>query len=126
MQLLRELHLKFLESLPKLTESKYEYILMSHLRTSVLYWSLTAQSLLCSDKELNVTQEEALNFLQSVYRPECGGFAGDSGAHDAHLLFTLSALQIFQILKCGYPDWFDVDKCVQCNILLLSNYLLFL
>ena len=113
--LLKELHLKFLASLPKLTETKVEYAMMSHLRTSVLYWTLTAEALLgCSAETFTIKPEEALDCLQSVYRPDCGGFAGDVG-HDAHLLFTLSALQVFKILKCEYPAWFDAEKCVECK-----------
>ncbi len=113
--LLKELHLKFLASLPKLTQTKPEYAMMSHLRTSVLYWTLTAESLLGYTPEtFTVKPEEALAFLENVYRQECGGFAGDI-EHDAHLLFTLSALQVFKLLKCEYPGWFDIDKCVQCK-----------
>ena len=114
--LLKELHLKFLASLPKLTESVVEYAMMSHLRTSVLYWTLTTQVLLgCPPESFTVSGDEAVDYLRSVYRPERGGFAGDLG-QDAHLLFTLSALQIFKILRfVEYPSWFDVDKCVECK-----------
>lgn len=115
----RELHLKFLASLPALTKTMLEYAMMSHLRTSVLYWTLTAESLLgCTSDSFSVNTEEVLSYLQSVYRPECGGFAGDIG-HDAHLLFTLSALQVFKILKCEYPGWFDARKCVDCKEMLV-------
>ncbi len=114
--LLRELHLKFLASLPRLTESKVEYVMMAHLRTSVLYWSLTTQSLFgVPQEEFTVSKSEALAYLKRVYRPEVGGFAGEEGAHDAHLLFTLSALQIMKIYQFDAVEWFDSEKCVQCK-----------
>lgn len=112
----RELHLKFLASLPRLTECKVEYVMMAHLRTSVLYWSLLAQSLLgVPQEEYTVSQSEAMKYLKRVYHPEVGGFAGEEGAHDVHLLFTLSALQIMKIYNFMEVEWFDAAKCVQCK-----------
>ncbi len=115
--LLKELHLKFLASLPRLTETKLEYAMMSHLRTSVLYWTLTAEALLgCTAETFSIKPPEALAYLQSVYQAQSGGFAGDVG-HDGHLLFTLSALQVLKIISNGtcWPAWFDASKCADCK-----------
>jgi geranylgeranyl transferase type-2 subunit beta len=115
------LHVSFLKDLLKRGESSssLEFIFMSHLKTSVIYWSLTAAVLLEARDEIFPPEEQVRvwKFLENVYKAD-GGFAGNEGAHDSHILFTLSAIQIMKIL-CEdiqrFPDWFSVDRTVECK-----------
>lgn len=115
-----EEHVKFIKSL-LIREESFEYLQMAHLKTSAIYWSLTASILLNSFQEIYPEEQLAaiLEYLKRVYRKEGGGFAGNEGAHDSHLLFTLSAIQIMTIIagRGRYPDWFDLDLTVDCKIL---------
>lgn len=63
-----------------------------YLRMSGIYWGLTAMSLM---KELDrMRKEEILEFVLSCQDPFSGGFSA-SPDHDPHLLYTLSALQVY-------------------------------
>lgn len=63
-----------------------------YLRMSGIYWGLTAMSLM---KELDrMRRTEILEFVRSCQDPICGGFSA-SPDHDPHLLYTLSALQVY-------------------------------
>lgn len=101
--------------------TSYEGAVTEHLRMSGVYWSLAALSLLRPAEEadalLGVTVTAAANnnnhnntdddgrldveshrkpivdWVFDCYDPAQGGFGGNVG-HDAHLLYTLSALQI--------------------------------
>lgn len=111
-------HAKFLQSLLH-KEDSFEYLQMAHLKTSAIYWSLTAAVLLNSFDEIypEDKRKRILEYLERVYNQEDGGFAGNEGAHDSHLLFTLSAIQIMTVLlgKGTYPHWFNLDQTVTCN-----------
>ena len=114
-----EEHVKFIKSL-LIKEESFEYLQMAHLKTSAIYWSLTASILLNSFTEIyrEEEQEAILGYLGRVYKREDGGFAGNEVGNDSHLLFTLSAIQIMTILlgKGGvYPDWFNLDRTVNCK-----------
>ena len=92
----------------------YEGAVTEHLRMSGIYWSLAALNLLRptaeADRILGVTsppvqveaeaeakedaaRESIVDFVFRCYDAPRGGFGGNVG-HDAHLLYTLSALQI--------------------------------
>ena len=62
-----------------------------YLRMGGIYWCLTAMALL--DKLQVMDREEITRFIISCQHP-CGGF-GASIDHDAHLLHTLSAIQVY-------------------------------
>lgn len=111
-----ELHLKFLNGLEAANANELTYLMMTHLKTSVLYWSLTAATLLNAEKILYPSEKvvEVMEYLRQVYKAD-GGFAGDVGAHDSHLLFTLSALQIMKMLVTDYPSWFNIEHTVTCK-----------
>ena len=109
-------HVNFLKDLIKRQDS-FEFIQMSHLKTSAIYWSLTASILLDSLDEIYppAQQAQVLEYLEGTYKGD-GGFGGNDGAHDSHLLFTLSAVQIMVILlgRGEFPSWFNVDLTVKC------------
>ena len=120
-------HVKFLKSL-LINEESFEYLQMAHLKTSAIYWSLTASILLNSFEEIypKNKQDDVLAYLERVYNLRDGGFAGNEGAHDSHLLFTLSAIQTIIILlgKENYPHWFNVELTVKCKTGLLRRELI--
>ena len=110
-------HVQFLKDLI-IKEDSFEFLQMAHLKTSVIYWSLTAAVLLDALGEIypKDKQEAVIEYLGNCYK-EDGGFAGNEGPHDSHLLFTLSAVQIMIILmgRGNYPSWFNIDKTVECK-----------
>ncbi|KAI5961858.1 BET2 [Candida pseudojiufengensis] len=73
----------------------YEYWLSEHLRMNGLYWGITA---LITMKTLNNTtlpQQKVIEYVMSCWDSESGAF-GAFPKHDAHILSTLSALQILK------------------------------
>ena len=90
--------IKFIQSQNE--DDSFEYLAMSHLKMSALYWSLAALFLLKGENALSFSpmpREEIINFLQAC-RNKDGGYGGDAG-YDSHLLFTLSALQVYKMLE---------------------------
>lgn len=112
-------HVNFLKDLLEKEETSFEFLQMAHLKTSAIYWSLTASILLDSLDDIypQVKRQEIIKYLQRVYK-EDGGFAGNEGPHDSHLLFTLSAIQIMILIlgRGNYPTWFNRDKTINCNM----------
>lgn len=122
-----EEHVKFIKSL-LVKEDSFEYLQMSHLKTSAIYWSLTSSLLLLdSFPEIYPADQQAaiLAYLERVYEEEGGGFGGNEGAHDSHLLFTLSGIQILTILlgRGNFPTWFNLDLTVKCKYKTLFIYI---
>lgn len=75
-----------------------------YLRMSGIYWGITAMSIM---KRLELMNKMAiLEFVDSCLQP-CGGFSA-SVNHDAHLLYTLSAIQILALY--GELGRIDTDK----------------
>lgn len=110
-------HINFLKNLLK-KEETFEFFQMAHLKTSAIYWSLTASILLSSLDEIypSTARQEIIDFLGRAYKDD-GGFAGNEGAHDSHLLFTLSAIQIMLLIlgRGHYPYWFNRELTINCN-----------
>ena len=67
-----------------------EYCSTEFLRVSGVYWGLTAMDLMGQLHRMN--KSEVVEFVKSCQRPS-GGF-GPTENHDAHLLYTLSAVQV--------------------------------
>ena len=64
-----------------------------YLRMSGIYWGLTVMDLMGSLECME--RSEVFEFVKECQHP-CGG-VGASVAHDPHLLYTLSAVQVGQL-----------------------------
>ncbi|KAI1651910.1 geranylgerany transferase type II beta subunit [Daldinia loculata] len=93
LQLAAAAHVKYIQSLDT-KKDEYEYWLTEHLRLNGLYWGLMALHLLRHPDAL--PRDEAIDFVLSCQH-ESGGFGAAPG-HDAHMLYTVSAVQIFVLL----------------------------
>ncbi|CAD7063740.1 unnamed protein product [Tilletia caries] len=90
-KLLRSLHLSYIKTLSTAQSSlSLTYHLTTHLRLNAVYWGLCATHLLRAPGTLG--REELVGFVWECYVPG-GGFA-PFPRHDAHILPTLSALQV--------------------------------
>lgn len=97
----------------------------SHLRMNAIYWGLTALCTMRNKEALD--REEMIEFVMSCWDDEAGLFdwyanwtslifkAGAFGAHpghDAHILSTLSGIQI--LITQGALDRLDIPRVVKC------------
>ncbi|KAL4934046.1 Rab geranylgeranyltransferase subunit beta BET2 [Aspergillus undulatus] len=88
-----EKHIEYIKKLDSRTD-ELEYWLTEHLRLNGVYWGLTALYLLgCPD---GLPRDNAIDFVLSCQR-ENGGFGAAPG-HDAHMLYTVSAVQLLVTL----------------------------
>lgn len=91
----KDLHVKYIKDLDsKVTKQTYEYWLLEHLRLNGLYWGTMALATL--DSLDTLPKNEVVKFVMDCFDEENGAFAAFPG-HDAHVLTTLSALQILLI-----------------------------
>ncbi|THV51596.1 hypothetical protein BGAL_0105g00100 [Botrytis galanthina] len=88
LQLAIESHVKYIQSLDS-RKDELEYWHTEHLRINGLYWGLTALHLLGRPDAL--PRRETIDFILSCQHKN-GGFGAAPG-HDAHLLYTVSAVQ---------------------------------
>ncbi|KAF4835536.1 Geranylgeranyl transferase type-2 subunit beta [Colletotrichum tropicale] len=86
-------HVKYIQSLDT-RKDEYDYWLTEHLRLNGLYWGLTALHLLGHPNAL--PRAETIDFVLSCQH-ESGGFGAAPG-HDAHMLYTVSAVQILVMI----------------------------
>jgi len=75
-------------------KDELEYWLTEHLRLNGLYWGLNALHLLNRPDALH--RKETIDFVLSC-QADNGGFGAAPG-HDAHLLYTASAVQILAMV----------------------------
>lgn len=93
LQLATSAHVKYIQSLDT-RKDEYDYWLTEHLRLNGLYWGLTALHLLGHPEAL--PRAETIDFVLSCQH-ENGGFGAAPG-HDAHMLSTVSAVQILAMV----------------------------
>ena len=86
-------HVKYIQSLDT-RKDQYEYWLTEHLRLNGLYWGLASLHLLREPQAL--PRKETIEFILSCQH-ENGGFGAAPG-HDAHMLYTVSAVQILSMI----------------------------
>jgi geranylgeranyl transferase type-2 subunit beta len=97
LQLATDAHVKYIQSLDT-RKDELDYWLTEHLRLNGVYWGLTALHLLGHPNAL--PRDETIDFVLSCQH-ESGGFGAAPG-HDAHMLSTVSAVQILAMV-----DGFD-------------------
>lgn len=97
LKLATEAHVKYIQSLDS-HKDELNYWLTEHLRLNGVYWGLTALHLLGRPDALS--RQETIDFVLSCQH-ESGGFGAAPG-HDAHMLSTVSAVQILAMV-----DGFD-------------------
>lgn len=93
LQLVTSAHVKYIQSLDT-RKDEFEYWVTEHLRLNGLYWGLTALHLLGHPEAL--PRAETIDFVLSCQH-ENGGFGAAPG-HDAHMLSTVSAVQILALV----------------------------
>ncbi|CAJ2501238.1 Uu.00g040910.m01.CDS01 [Anthostomella pinea] len=93
LQLATAKHVKYIQSLDT-RKDEYDYWLTEHLRLNGLYWGLTALYLLRHPDAL--PRAETIDFVLSCQH-ENGGFGAAPG-HDAHMLYTVSAVQLLALV----------------------------
>ncbi|KAH9888278.1 terpenoid cyclases/protein prenyltransferase alpha-alpha toroid [Xylariomycetidae sp. FL2044] len=93
LQLAAAAHVRYIQSLDT-RKDEYEYWLTEHLRLNGLYWGLTALHLLRRPDAL--PRDETIDFILSCQHVS-GGF-GAAPSHDAHMLYTVSAVQTLALV----------------------------
>lgn len=88
-KLVVDAHVKYVQSLDT-RKDELDYWLTEHLRLNGLYWGLNALYLLRRPDAL--PRQDVIDFILSCQH-ENGGFGAAPG-HDAHMLSTVSAVQI--------------------------------
>lgn len=63
-----------------------------YLRMSGIYWGLTAMDIMGELDRMN--KRDIIYFIQECQDSNTGGFSASIG-HDPHLLYTLSAIQVY-------------------------------
>lgn len=92
-ELLRDKHIQFVKDLDSsLSKKSYEYWLLEHLRMNGLYWGVVALVTLDALEE-TLAKADVLAYIETCWDLKQGGFGSFPG-HDAHILSTLSAIQI--------------------------------
>ena len=99
---------------PAAALEQFELAAAAHLRMSGAYWGMCALALL---KHAEALDGEALVEWVLACQHDAGGFGADKG-HDAHILYTLSAVQILAI--ADRLDAVDADK-VAAYVAALQN-----
>lgn len=113
LELATEAHVKYIQSLDT-KKDELDYWLTEHLRLNGVYWGLTALHLLGHPEAL--PRQETIDFVLSCQH-DSGGFGAAPG-HDAHMLSTVSAVQIlamvdaFDVLETLGTGKLQVGKCM--------------
>lgn len=105
--LLAPLHVKYIQNLGN-SKDDLAYHLTAHLRMNAVYWGLTA--LCVMDRKDALDREEMVEYVMSCWDDEAGAF-GAHPDHDAHILSTLSAIQI--LVMHDALDRLDIPRVVR-------------
>ncbi|KAJ7283809.1 rab geranylgeranyltransferase [Mycena rebaudengoi] len=124
-ELLTSLHVSYIQNLGKARATPVLVLLLGSMmffrapmtshttslrifRLNAIYWGLTALCVMGHPEALD--REEVIRFVESCWNNEAGGF-GAHPAHDAHLLPTLSAIQI--LVTYDALDRLDIPRVVK-------------
>jgi len=100
-----DLHTTYVKGLRTKTNT-FEHVATEHLRMSGVYWGVAAMATLGRDLRTEMESDKLTEWVLSCQAPS-GGFGGNVG-HDAHVLYTLSALQILAMSDA--LDRVDADR----------------
>jgi geranylgeranyl transferase type-2 subunit beta len=110
-------HIQYVSNLAAALEGTFEGALTNHLRLSGVYWSVACMFVLCGgggqdnaitkvDEQMGLLpkndgsgNESIIEWVETCFDETTGGYGGDKG-QDAHVLYTLSALQILAMADC--------------------------
>ncbi|KAL9057618.1 MAG: hypothetical protein Q9162_002233 [Coniocarpon cinnabarinum] len=112
--LVTDLHIRYIQSLDS-RRDELEYWLTEHLRLNGLYWGLTASYLLGRPEAL--PRDGVVDFVLSCLHDD-GGFGAAPG-HDAHMLYTTSAVQILTTLNAMH----ELDRHIPDGRLRVGQYI---
>lgn len=104
LSLATDAHVQYIQSLDT-KKDELDYWLTEHLRLNGVYWGLTTLHLLGHPDAL--PRQETIDFVLSCQH-ENGGFGAAPG-HDAHMLSTVSAVQILAMVD-GFDELEAQDK----------------
>ncbi|KAK3048351.1 Rab geranylgeranyltransferase [Extremus antarcticus] len=107
-------HVAYIQSLDT-RRDELESHLTEHLRISGIYWGLTALHLLGQPAAL--PPEEVIEFVLSCLHDN-GGFGAAPG-HDAHMLYTVSAVQILAMVD----DFVELEMRVPNGKMKIARYI---
>ncbi|KAB5595073.1 Protein geranylgeranyltransferase type II [Ceratobasidium theobromae] len=107
-------HISYIQKLGK--NYDLAYYLTSHLRLNAVYWGFTAISIMGQPKALE--RDEMIEFVMSCWDDKEGAF-GTFPGHDAHILSTLSAIQILVMQKA--VDKLDKERTTKYILSLQSS-----
>ncbi|EIW79753.1 rab geranylgeranyltransferase [Coniophora puteana RWD-64-598 SS2] len=102
--LLIDKHVQYIQNLGN-SKDDLSYHMTAHLRMNAIYWGLTALCIMGHKEALD--REEMIEYVMSCWDDEAGAF-GAHPDHDAHILSTLSAIQI--LVTHDALDRIDVDR----------------
>lgn len=112
-----EAHVRYIQSLDS-KKDELDYWLTEHLRLNGVYWGLTALHLLGRPEAL--PRQETIDFVLSCQHDN-GGFGAAPG-HDAHMLSTVSAVQILTMVdaidvldEAPGRGKLQVGQCMRCR-----------
>lgn len=110
-------HVRYVTTLAERLDAptSYEGAVTSHLKMAGVYWSVGAMSLLRSRKEVNESmrlESEIVDFVFACFDERAGGFGANVGGHDAHLTYTLYALQILAMAGRLDDERLDAERVV--------------
>ncbi|GME69999.1 unnamed protein product [[Candida] boidinii] len=117
-KLYKQLHVDYIKSLDD-NKNFIEYWMSEHLRMNGMYWGITALFLMRSQNEFKLN--EVKQFVSDCFDHKHGGF-GAFPKHEAHLLSTLSALQILKMYDC-LDDVLTSEMKEQIYKFIVSNQL---
>ncbi len=103
---------KAVEHIQKVSKdtTSFEFVVSAHLRMSGVYWGFAAMSALGKDLMVDMRGADVVEWVMSCYHSDSGGFGGNID-HDAHILYTLSALQI--LAMCNALHKIDRLKVIE-------------
>ncbi len=106
MTLYTQKHVEYILSL-----DNKESLMTQHLRLNGIYWATTCLAILGFD---GIDKEKVVNEVLACQKPN-GGFGGNKD-HDAHLLYTLSAVQI--LFTFNQIELIDKKLVMNCTFVL--------